>query len=182
MSQKTIRRKLCIGRQPMSGLQRYSPIHYYHQCSRVFTARIRRMGKVMFSVCSHLGGGGVRSSQGGGVRSVSRQGGSGPAGGGVRSSWGGSGPARGGWVRSSQGGSGQSADGGGQVQPGGGSGPAGRGVSILCPLAGDMPLAFMQEDFLVHNKIKFYILRQNLHQTCFNDFSNVKWCMKQTSI
>ena len=33
-----------------------------------------------------------------------------------------------------------------------------------------------------HDKIKFYILRQNLHQTCFNDFSNVKWCMKQTSI
>ena len=25
-------------------------------------------------------------------------------------------------------------------------------------------------------------LRQNLHQTCFNDFSNVKWCMKQTSV
>ena len=33
-----------------------------------------------------------------------------------------------------------------------------------------------------HDKIKFYILGQNLHQTCFNDFSNVKWCMKQTSI
>ena len=33
-----------------------------------------------------------------------------------------------------------------------------------------------------HDKIKFYIFRQNLHQTCFNDFSNVKWCMKQTSI
>ena len=66
--------------------------------------------------------------------------------------------------------------GGGQVQPaGGGSGPAGRGgggqvkgqssqggggqvqsagggeVSILCPLAGGMPLAFTQEDFLVVN-------------------------------
>ena len=27
---------------------------------------------------------------------------------------------------------------------------------------------------VVHDKIKFYILRQNLHQTCFNDFSNVK--------
>ena len=48
--------------------------------------------------------------------------------------------------------------GGGQVQlPGGvrsscrrgGSGPAGGGVSILCPLAGGMPLAFTQEDFLV---------------------------------
>ena len=33
-----------------------------------------------------------------------------------------------------------------------------------------------------HDKIKFYILRQNLHQTYFNDFSNVKWCMKQTSV
>ena len=33
-----------------------------------------------------------------------------------------------------------------------------------------------------HYKIKFYILRQNLHQTYFNDFSNVKWCMKKTSI
>ena len=30
-----------------------------------------------------------------------------------------------------------------------------------------------------HDKIKFYILRQNLHQTCFTDFSNVKWCMKK---
>ena len=29
-----------------------------------------------------------------------------------------------------------------------------------------------------HDNIKFYILRQNLHQTCFSDFSNVKWCMK----
>ena len=33
-----------------------------------------------------------------------------------------------------------------------------------------------------HDKIKFYILRQNLHQTCFNDFSNVKWYMKQTLV
>ena len=33
-----------------------------------------------------------------------------------------------------------------------------------------------------HNKIKLYILRQNLRQTCFNDFSNVKWCMKQTLV
>ena len=31
-----------------------------------------------------------------------------------------------------------------------------------------------------HDKIKFYILRQNLHQTCLNDFSNVKWCVIQT--
>ena len=28
----------------------------------------------------------------------------------------------------------------------------------------------------------FTFLRQNLHQTCCNDFSNVKWCMKQTSV
>ena len=27
---------------------------------------------------------------------------------------------------------------------------------------------------IFHDKIKFYILRQNLHQTYFNDFSNVK--------
>ena len=31
-----------------------------------------------------------------------------------------------------------------------------------------------------HDKVKFYILRQHLHQTWFSDFSNVKWCMKQT--
>ena len=45
----------------------------------IFTARIRRMGKVMFSVCSHLGGGGGQSSWGG----VSPAGGEGvsPAGG-----------------------------------------------------------------------------------------------------
>ena len=89
---------------------------------------------------------GQRSIQPGGVRSKVN-----PAGGG--------------------GGSGQRSiqPGGGQVQPaGGGSGPAGRGwgggsvpgrggvrscqrggVSILRPLAGGMPLAFTQEDFLV---------------------------------
>ena len=66
------------------------------------------MGKVMFSVCSHLGGG---------VRSVSRRGG----------------------------GSGQSADREGSGQ----SADEGGGVSILRPLAGGMPLAFTQEDFLV---------------------------------
>ena len=47
-------------------------------------------------------------------------------------------------------------------------------IASTCYLAGGMPLAFTQEDFLGHHKIKFYILRQNLHQTCFNDFSNVK--------
>ena len=99
------------------------------------TARIRRMGKVMFSLCPHLGGGGVRSVSWrggggqvqlggglgpGGVRSVSWLGGSGPAGGGgVRSSWrGGSGPAGG--VRSSQRGGGVSQRGrGGQHHAGG---------------------------------------------------------------
>ena len=106
-------------------------------------------GKVMFSVCSHLGGGGQVQPAGRGcqVQPV--------GGGGVRSS-------RGGGVRSVswRGGSGQSADkGGGQVsQPkGGGSGPARGGsgpanggeVSILRPLAGGMPLAFTQADFLV---------------------------------
>ena len=62
-----------------------------------------------------------------------------------------------GGVRSSRGGGGQvQLAGGGQVQPGGASGPAGGGgqlqpggVMILRPLAGGMPLAFTQEDFLV---------------------------------
>ena len=72
-----------------------------------------------------LAGGGQVSQLTGGFRS-SRQGGSGPAGGGG----GVSGPAR------------------------GGSGPAGGGgVSILRPLAGGMPLAFTQEDFLVQRFI-----------------------------
>ena len=34
-----------------------------------------------------------------------------------------------------------------------------------------------------HDKIKFYILSQKLHQTCFGNsrkFQKVKWCMKQT--
>ena len=79
----------------------------------------------MFSVCSHLGGGGQVQPAGGG-------GGSG------QSARGGSGPASGGGVRSSQGGSGQSADGGGvrssrwgggcQVQPVGGVRSSRRGV------------------------------------------------------
>ena len=69
-------------------------------------------GKIMFSVCSHLGGGGVSPAGGGGFRSVQPVGGGG----------GGSGPA-------SRGGGGQvQPAGGGQVQPaGGGSGPASRG-------------------------------------------------------
>ena len=75
----------------------------------VITARIRRMGKVMFSVCPHLGGGQVSPAGGGGSGQSSR--------------WGG---------------------GGGSVQPAG-------GVSILSPLAGGMPLAFTQEDFLGTN-------------------------------
>ena len=83
------------------------------------------MGKAMFSVCPHLGGGG-----------------------GVRSSWGGSDPAGGG---SGPGGGGQVQPAGGEsVQPGGGGSVSGGGrVSISCPLAGGMPLAFTQEDFLV---------------------------------
>ena len=81
---------------------------------------------------------------GGGSGQVSRGGGSGPAGGGQVQPGGGSGPA-------GKGGSGPATGGGG------GSGPAvegfrssrGGGVSILRPLAGSMPLAFTQEDFLV---------------------------------
>ena len=96
----------------------------------LITAHIRRMGKVMFSVCPHLGGGGQgqRSIQPGGcqVKGQSSRGESGqrsiqPGGqvkgqssrGGVRSSW------LGGEVRSSQ---------------GGGSGPASGGVSASCAL------------------------------------------------
>ena len=30
--------------------------------------------------------------------------------------------------------------------------------------------------------ILLYFKTEYLHQTCFNDFSNVKWCMKQTSV
>ena len=89
----------------------------------LITARIRRMGKVMFSVCPHLGGGG------GSVLSPAR--GSGPAGRGgqvqpeggsvlspAREVGGGSGPASRGGVRSNWGG--QVQPGGGQVQLGGG--------------------------------------------------------------
>ena len=64
-------------------------------------------------------------------------------GGGVRSE-----SSRGG-IRSESRGSGQSIRGGGSVQPGGGVSQRGGGVSILRPLAGGMPLAFTQEDFLV---------------------------------
>ena len=83
------------------------------------TARIRRMGEVMFSVCPHLGGGGQVRVQPGGVRSESSWGG-----GSGQSSWGGSGQslAGGGQVRVQPGGSGQSSQGGGgSVQPLGGS-------------------------------------------------------------
>ena len=58
-------------------------------------------------------------------------------------------PGGGGGQVSPAGGGGQvSPAGGGSVQPGGVS-PAGGGVSIFRPLAGSMPLAFTQEDFLV---------------------------------
>ena len=92
------------------------------------------MGKVLFSVCSHLGGGG-----GPGQMSIQP----GWVWGGARSKVN---PARGNQVKGqcSQGGSGPASGGGGQVQPAGGD-----GVSILHPLAGGMPLAFTQEDFLV---------------------------------
>ena len=103
-------------------------------------------GKVMFSVCSYWGGG--VSPAGGGVRSswpggggVSQLGGSGPAGQG-----GGSGPASWGGVRSNWPGGVRSSQQGGGVR----SSQRGGGVSILRPLAGGMPLAFTQEDFLVY--------------------------------
>ena len=114
------------------------------KCTKnMFTARIRRMGKVMFSVCSHLGGRGVRvkgqSSRGGQVKGQSSQRG-------VRSK-----------VNPAGGGSGQRS-----IQPGG------ERVSILRPLAGGMPLAFTQEDFLVPK--------------CFLNFPKSQYCRKLNCI
>ena len=90
---------------------------------------------------SPAGGGGQVSPARGGSGQSSRRGGSGQSsrGGGQVSPAG-----RGeGSVQLAGGGSGQSSQQGGSVQPGG-------GVSILRPLAGGMPLAFTQEDFLVN--------------------------------
>ena len=50
--------------------------------STFITARIRRMGKVMFSVCPHLGGGQVSPAWGGGQVSPAGGGSVQPAGGG----------------------------------------------------------------------------------------------------
>ena len=134
---------------------------------RLITVRVRSTTEgysFTLLVCSR-GGGGVSgpASGGGGVRSSRWGGGSGPARGGSGPAAGGggaSGPAAGGEFRSScwGGGSGPAGEGGGQVQLagggvrfswGGGSVSGGGGVSILRPLAGGMPLAFTQEDFLV---------------------------------
>ena len=137
----------------------------FHSCDRgqkinvvIFTARVRSTTEgysFTLLVCSQggaqvqLSGGGVRSScwGRGGVRSSCGGGQDQLLGGGVRSSCRGgiSSSCRGG-VRSSQGGS---------VQPGVG------GVSILHPLAGGMPLAFTQEDFLVScvNSLNFSSLQ-----------------------
>ena len=111
--------------------------------------------------------GGVRSSRQGGVRSVSRWGGQVQLAGGVRSScWGGSGqssdgrgsgPARGGV-------SGPAGEGGGSGPARGGSVSEG-GVSILRPLAGGMPLAFTQEDFLV---LGYFQMSANISNQYFN--------------
>ena len=82
-------------------------------------------------------GGGQVSPAGGGLRSVQLRGG-----GRVRS------VQPGGWV--------------GQSSRGGGGSVSRRGVSILHPLAGGMPLAFTQEDFLV-----FLVLGSKLNFTGF---------------
>ena len=128
----------------------------------------------MLSLCPHLGGGGGQVQPGGvshrgGVRSswggVSHRGGSGPGGGGsatggVRSSWGGS-ATRGGQVQ--LGGSStrgvRSRQGGGQPLGGfrsswGGGQPRQDNIGSTCYMAGGMPLAFTQEDFLVQMKFK----------------------------
>ena len=87
---------------------------------RLFTARIRRMGKVMFSLCPHLGG----------VRSSCRRGGSGPAaGGGCQVQLPG-----GGQVQLLGGGGSGPAAGGGQVQLPGGVRSSCRGGSASCTL------------------------------------------------
>ena len=111
-----------------------------------------RGGGSVLSPAGQGGGQGQRSilPGGSGQRSIQLAGGSGQRsswpGGGVRvkgqSSWGG--------VRSKvnpAGGSGPAR--GGQVQLGGVRSSQQGGVSILRPLAGGMPLAFTQEDFLV---------------------------------
>ena len=105
----------------------------------VITARIRRMGKVMFSVCSQGGGGqpgGGQVQPGGGVRSS--RGGLGPARGGLGparggSARGGSGPARG---VSGPAGGGQVRLGGGSFRLGGGQVQLGGGVSRDMSTAG----------------------------------------------
>ena len=110
-------------------------------------------------VCPHLGGGW----------------GSGPAGRGGQVS-----ELTGGGVRSSQpgggGGSGQWANwGGGQVQPaGGGVSQRGHGVSILCPLAGGMPLAFTQEVFLV---LKIFFIKEIVAISITNNLKHNVWCI-----
>ena len=60
-----------------------------------------------------------------------------------------------------------------------------RPLQLICSVGADRKTRFnigASANRVFHDKIKFYILRQNLHQTCFNDFSNVKWCMKQTLV
>ena len=105
------------------------------QLVTIATARIQRMGKVMFSLCPHLGGsvqpGGSGQSSQGGVRSVQPGGWVSPAGGSGQSSQGeGVSPAGGGGSgQSSQGGSGQSSwEGVGQSA--GGSGQSSRGGQV----------------------------------------------------
>ena len=115
----------------------------------------------VFSLFTPGGGGGVRSSWQGGIRSSCRGGGSDPAagggGGGQVQLPGGSGPAGGGGSGpAARGGSGPAAGGGSVWRGGGQSG----GVSILCPLAGGMPLAFTQEDFLVLRECLYVIRMQ----------------------
>ena len=135
----------------------------------------------VFSLSTLWGGGSGQSPAGGGVRSESSRGG-------VRSVQPGGGQVRaqpGGGVRSepSRGGGQVSPAGGGvrSVQPGGGVRSAG-GVSILRPIAGGMPLAFTQEDFLVFyffilNNYNFYACMFAMMLVCLPNISqqNVKY-------
>ena len=171
-------------------------LHFYRFLFITARVRSTREGNVLTRVCPSIhpsvcpqGGGGVRSSRGGrggsgpagGEGWVSRGGGGGQLGGGVGQPGGGVGqPGGRGGSAGGRGGSaggrvgqpggrggsaGRGGGGGGVGQPGGRGGSAGGGEGWVS-MAGGMPLAFTQEDFLV-----MYIFMSNLVvRTCYNIF------------
>ena len=80
---------------PIQTIRCHKPTVVCKYLQRIITARIRRMGKVMFTVCPRRGGGGGQVSPAGGGSGQSSQGG--------QSSW------VGGWVSQRGGGGGGSA-------------------------------------------------------------------------